>query len=63
MSLKFYFTKEDLRNPNLELSSISKLASIFSTKNFKLEILPFKEGENRKFLATYNLYNYNKIST
>ena len=54
---------EDLKNPNLELPSISKLDSIFSTKKFKLEILPFKEGETRKFLATYNLYNYNKIST
>ena len=63
MSSKFYSTKKDLRNPNLELPSISKLASIFNTKKFKLEILHFKEGENRKFLATCNLCNYNKIST
>ena len=63
MSSKFYFTKEDLRNPNLELPSNSKLASIFNTRRFKLEILPFKEGKNRKFLATCNLCNYNKIST
>ena len=63
MSSKFYFIKEDLRNPNLKLPSISKLATMFSTKNFKLEILPSKEGENRKFLAIYNLRNYNKIST
>ena len=61
MSSKAIFTKEDLKNPNLELPSLSKLAGIFSTRKFTLEILPYKENEIRKFKATCNLCDYYKI--
>ena len=63
MSFNAIFTKEDLNNPNLKLPSLSKLASIFSTRKFTLEILPYKENKIRKFKVTYNLYNYYKIKT
>jgi hypothetical protein len=63
MASKFYFSKQDLVNPNLELPSIEKLASIFRDRKFNLEILPFKQNESRKFKAKCNLCTYTKIST
>lgn len=58
----FRFSNEDLLNPNLELPSISLLASVFKNRQFKLEILPYKDNETRDFKATCALCNYNKIS-
>jgi hypothetical protein len=52
-----------LVNPNLELPSIEKLASIFKDRKFNLEILPFKQNEARKFRAKCNICDYSKIST
>jgi hypothetical protein len=61
MSSRIIFSKEDLLKPNLELPSISKLASIFRSRKFKLEILPYKEGEPRLFKANCTSCNYNII--
>ena len=59
MSSRITFSKEDLLSPNLELPSIANLASIFRTRKFILEILPFKEKELRLFKASYTSYSYN----
>jgi hypothetical protein len=61
MSSRIIFSKEDLLNPNLELPSISKLASIFKSRKFKLDILPYKEGEPRLFKASCTSCTYNII--
>jgi hypothetical protein len=61
MSSRSIFSKEDLLSSNLELPSIAKLASIFKTRKFKLELLPFKEGEIRLFKANYASCNYSTI--
>ena len=53
------FSKEDLLSSNLELPSIKYLAPIFKDRKFNLELLPYKEKENRKFKAKCNLCNYN----
>lgn len=58
----FKFSKEDLINPNLELPSISVLAPIFQNRQFKIEILPYKNNETRDFKAICALCNYSKIS-
>jgi hypothetical protein len=42
MSSRSILSKEDLLSSNLELPSIAKLASIFKTRKFKLELLPIK---------------------
>jgi hypothetical protein len=55
------FSKEDLLSPNLELPSIANLASIFRTRKFRLELLPYKEGESRLFKAIYNTCNFSAI--
>ena len=52
------FSKKDLLSSNLELPSIAYLAPIFKNRKFKLELLPYKEGEIRLFKASYNSYNY-----
>lgn len=57
-SSRFFLSKEDLLSPTLELPSISKLASIFRTRKFILELLPYKEGEPRLFKAICNSYSY-----
>jgi hypothetical protein len=59
MSTRISFSKEDLLSSNLELPSIEYLAPIFKTRKFKLEILPYKEGEARVFKATCTSCNYN----
>jgi hypothetical protein len=61
MSSRSIFSKEDLLSPNLELPSIAKLASIFRTRKFKLELLPYKEGEIRLFKANCASCNYSTI--
>jgi hypothetical protein len=62
MSSQTTLTKKDLLDPNLELPSIANLASIFRTRKFKLELLPYKEGELRLLKASCNSCNYSKIS-
>jgi hypothetical protein len=61
MSSRSIFSKEDLLSPNLELPSIAKLASIFKTRKFKLELLPYKEGKIRLFKANCASCNYSTI--
>jgi hypothetical protein len=61
VSGRLIFSKEDLLSPNLELHSIAKLASIFKTRKFKLELLPYKEGEIRLFKANCASCNYSTI--
>jgi hypothetical protein len=58
MSSRISFSKQDLLNSNLELSSIANLASIFRSRKFILELLPYKEEELRLFEASYNSCNY-----
>jgi hypothetical protein len=58
MSFRTTITKKDLLDPNLELPSIANLAPIFKTRKFKLELLPYKEGELRLFKASCNSYKY-----
>jgi hypothetical protein len=61
MSSRSIFSKEDLLSPNLELPSIAKSASIFKTRKFKLELLPYKEGEIRLFKANCASCTYSTI--
>jgi hypothetical protein len=51
MSSRVAFSREDLLSPNLELPSIANLASIFRTRKFTLDLLPFKENKPRIFRA------------
>jgi hypothetical protein len=62
MSSRTTLSKKDLLDPNLELPSIANLASIFRTRKFKLELLPYKEGELRLFKASCNSCNYSTKS-
>jgi hypothetical protein len=55
------FSKEDLLSPNLELPSIAKLATIFRTRKFTLEVLPYKENKPRLFKASCTSCNYSSI--
>jgi hypothetical protein len=59
MSSRVSFSKKDLLSSNLELPSIANLASIFRTRKFTLELLPYKEGEPRLFKAIYSSCSYN----
>jgi len=58
MPSRITLSKSDLLSPNLELPSISSLASIFRNRKFKLELLPYKENELRLFKASCNSCNY-----
>jgi hypothetical protein len=60
-SRRVIFSKEDLLSPNLELPSIANLASIFRTRKFRLELLPYKEDEPRLFKAICNTCSFSTI--